>query len=253
MYRTCPRQYEFGCVKKIPKGHISAGESFGISMHSTLQKWGNAELGSAHSGVPKEDQITMFETPSAVEQRELNIDLLHEYWYSSFVVEGYETRVEADMARNRGAEILRYYFDWWQQQDLSVLAVEKGFRLDLEGMELSGRFDRVEMVEGGVKVIDFKTSAVRTQDQVDADLQLSVYAMACEKVFDLPCKELCFLFLREDGVTEVLTKRNDSQLSDSKKQILFVDKAIESKDFRPTPSKRTCNWCPYRNVCDMAS
>ena len=42
-YRTCPRQYEFSNIKKVPWG-ISEGESFGSSVHNALKKWGEAEM-----------------------------------------------------------------------------------------------------------------------------------------------------------------------------------------------------------------
>ena len=253
VYRTCPRQYEFGYVKKLPRGGISAGESFGTSMHNALKKWGELEVGKLVMG-NKENQLQLFtdEKPTNY-PLPITLDTLIDFWKQSFVVEGYASLVEADHALQKGEGIIKLYYDYWQQADHHVLQVETGFKVQIGDTHLSGRFDRVEQVEGGVKVIDYKTSAVRSQTETDADLQLSVYAMACQEAFGQPCKELSFLFLREDGITEVVTTRNTSQLEDAKKQIQSIDSFILEEEFRPTPGKVVCSRCPYKNVCDSAA
>ncbi len=257
-YQNCPRQYEFAYIKKVPRGHISAGESFGSSMHNCLKKWGEIEMQNAkckmdNNGSKNGNQLEMFEEEKISTSEELSVQLLIDLWRGSFIVEGYETRIEADMAMLKGEKILRMYYEWWKQSEHKIVAVEKGFKLEIDGAELAGRFDRVEFFGDGVKVIDYKTSVVRTQEFVDADLQLSVYALACEEVFHLPCTVLSFLFLREDGIFEVETHRNENQLQDAIAQIHSVNEYVESRNFRPTPSRGTCRKCPYKNVCDVAA
>lgn len=251
-YRTCPRQYEYGYIKKLPR-QISAPESFGSSVHNTLKKWGEQEIAASGQKAEGSNQLLLFTEEEPTDFCPLTSDFLLKLWHSSFIVEGYETRVEADMARLRGEKIMRLYFDWWKQHEHAVFCVEKGFSLSLNGQKITGRFDRVEKVEEGLKIIDFKTSAVRSQDKVDADLQLSVYALACEESFGQPCKELAFLFLSEEGITEVTTERTSGQLKDSSKQIRALDERIEEGDFHPTPGRDVCRCCPYNNVCDVAA
>jgi len=251
-YRTCPRQFEYEYIKKLPR-QIRAGESFGSSVHNTLKKWGEREIavsGKRQAGI---DQLRLFTQEDSAHHLPLAVETLLEFWHSSFIVEGYGTRVEADMARLRGEEIMQYFFDWWQQREHDVLFVEKGFSLAVDGQKITGRLDRVEKAEGGLKIIDYKTSAVRSQNQADADLQLSVYALACEQSLKQPCSELSFLFLSEEGVTEVVTARTAGQLQDAAKQIRLLEECITSGDFRPTPGREVCRCCPYSNVCDVAA
>lgn len=259
-YRTCPRQFEFAHVKRIPWG-ISIGESFGASVHVALKRWGERELGRRALGVGRgkktnerrEDQLPLFEGAPPQSQAELNEELLLTLWRESFILDTYATRLEADFARARGEELMRHFYQWWALEPRRVVAVEKAFALDHNGLEVTGRLDRVEEIEGGLRIIDFKTTAPCSQDEADADLQLSVYALAVGQLFEKPCVELSLLFLSEEGVQERATARRSSQLQDARTQIRLIRERMEAKDYRPTPSRDACKRCPYRGVCDVAA
>lgn len=248
-YQTCPRQYEFANVKKLARS-ISAGESFGSSVHNTLSKWGKMEM---KSSAPKaqEDQLKLFMEDAPKEVISLTEEKLIELWHQSFIVHGYDTKVDGDTARAKGEVLMKHFFEWWSAQPRKVLTVETGFVV--EDADARGRFDRVEEDDDGAHVIDFKTGGMRTQEQVDEDLQLSVYAMAAEQEFGLPCKKLTLLFLHEDGITEVTTTRGEQQLLQAKALIKTLGGSIEDLSFDPTPSEQACRRCPYKGICDAAS
>jgi len=246
LYRRCPRQYEFAVVKKL-KSPISPGESFGASAHNTLRKWGELEMRGPRSAAS--DQLVLFAHERA-DHPALTAEHLLALWHQSFIVEGFETRLEADFARKRGETLLMRFFAWWQREPRHVLAVEKGFSLPMDGTQMSGRLDRVEKLENGVHIIDFKTSAPRPQQEVDADLQLSVYALAAKELFREPCTRLTLLFLGEEEVQEITTERSDRQLQDAQKQIAAIVERLGQKDFHPTPTREKCRSCPYRGICD---
>ena len=249
LYQRCPKQYEFANVKKLPRS-ISAGESFGSSMHNALARFGKQELLVTRYAL-REAQVAMFAEEQKAPCTTLN-DVI-DYWHQSFIVQGYDSKKDMEAARSRGETIITQFYEWWSTRERQVLAIEKGFKLSLDGgLELSGRFDRVEQVGGGLHVIDYKTSGVRTQEEVDNDLQLSVYALACDEVFGQPCVSLSFLFLREDGITEVVTKRSAQELKEAVDQIASTEEGIVQKLFDPTPSVQICTHCPYKNVCSAA-
>lgn len=251
-YRRCPKQYEYAFVKKIPRP-ISAGESFGASVHNALKRWGELEMEhrSVEDGV-RDDQLKLFmsDVPK-VERRELAWETLRELWHACFIVEGHASRAEADFQRERGESLLRKFYAWWERSEHDVVAVEKGFKWQLPDSStiISGRFDRVERVLGGLHIIDFKTGAVRPQEQVDADLQLSIYALAAEKIWEMPVASLSLLFLHEDATTELETTRNASQLKDAQIAMHDVLAGLNTQDFRPLPTPQKCAVCPYRGVC----
>lgn len=239
-------------MKKLDRA-ISPGESFGTSMHSTLKKWGEAEM-KKQKPVTLEDQLQLFgETSAPPAPQELHLEYLMQLWHTSFSFDGFASRTDADAARKRGEGILKTFFEWWQQEERTVIAVEKGFSIEREGTIVSGRFDRVEASSGGVKVIDYKTSAVRERDAIDADLQLSLYAIACEHAFQKPCTTLSFLFLREDGVTELSTVRTEDQLQKALDTVQQVGESIARKDYHALPAVDKCTRCPYKGVCPFSA
>ncbi|MFH1444828.1 MAG: PD-(D/E)XK nuclease family protein [Candidatus Peregrinibacteria bacterium] len=260
-YRTCPRQFEFSHVKKIPWG-ISEGESFGGSVHNALKRWGELELGGRELGVGRRkqkkegvrgDQLGLFVEQAVPQEPSLSEEKLLEIWHDCFVFDTYKTRLEADFARKRGEELLRQFFGWWVASPQNIIAVEKGFSIEVDGTTITGRLDRIEQAEQGVRIVDFKTSAPCTEAEADADLQLSLYALASEQLFDKPCTELLLLFLSDEGVVERATMRSASQLKDARTQIKLIHERMTAKDYRPTPSASACKWCPYRGVCDVAA
>jgi len=205
-------------------------------------------------------QAQMFDEAVQVRKKKLTVDYLLELWRQNFIINAYETRIEADFERKRGEELMKKYYEWWSSEKREVIAVEKGFKIDVGGVEISGRIDMIERIKNEelrmkneIKVIDFKTSSSKTQEETDADLQLSIYAMAVKEFFEEPCDELAFLFLSEDDVTEIVTQRNESQLKDAAKQIKMLSEGIDSKDFHPIPSVGVCRRCPFRGVCNAAA
>lgn len=291
-YRTCPRQFEFAHVKKIPWG-ISEGESFGASVHNALKRWGEEELkilgvsgrtsafakatadrsdighrtsGRKEKDGAREDQLVLFHEEKKPVGDALSEEKLLNIWHECFVFDTYKTRFEADFARTRGEALMRQFFFWWSLRLRShsgprtagqaaplVLAVEKGFSVEVDGTTITGRLDRIEQTEQGMRIIDFKTTSPCTQQEADADLQLSLYALASEQLFDKPCTELLLLFLSDEGVMERATMRSVSQLKDARTQIKLIHERMESQDFRPTPSSTACKRCPYRGICDVAA
>ncbi|MBU1124269.1 PD-(D/E)XK nuclease family protein [Patescibacteria group bacterium] len=264
LYKLCPRQYEYASIKKLPRG-INVYESFGSSVHNALKRWGELEVEATRIRNPESGirnlgngQLGMFEEKQEVDSRLSSVDCLLDLWHQSFIINTYENRVEADFHRKRGEEVMRKFYEWWSASSREVVAVEKSFKIDVSGVEVSGRIDRIERFgirnpESGIRVVDFKTSPPKTQEQVDSDLQLSIYAMAVQELYGEPCSELILLFLNEEGVEEVVTQRNEGQLKDAAKQIQMLSEGIGSGEFRPTPSAGVCKRCPYKGVCDVAA
>jgi RecB family exonuclease len=249
LYRRCPKQYEFAVIKKIGRP-INAGESFGASVHNTLKKWGELEIERQQSVASSQLLLFAEEKP---DQSPLTTDHLLTLWHQSFIVEGYATRAEADAARQRGEKVLRAFYEWWQAEPRRVLIIEKGFEVAVDDGTITGRLDRIEQHPDGLHVIDFKTGAPRTQDEVDADLQLSIYAMGAVQLLAVPCAKLTLLFLGEEGVTAMTTMRSEGQLKDAKIQIRALIDRLESGDYHPTPSREKCRSCPYRSVCSASA
>jgi len=258
LYQSCPRQYEFSVIKKLPRG-ISIAESFGSSVHNTLKRWGELEeVESDNNWQLADSQLAMFDQKREANSQKLTANCLKDLWHKSFIIDTYESRIEADFHRQRGEEIMRKFYEWWSSEKRQVIGIETGFKIDVGGIVVSGRIDRIEKLGRGMedvelKVLDYKTTLPRTQEEVDADLQLSVYAMAVKELYGEYPSELVMLYLNDDGVTEIKTERSKNQLQDAVKQISLVSAHVKEGEFKPRPSASTCKRCSYKGVCDVAA
>jgi len=211
---------------------------------------------------------------------------LLEVWNESFVHNVYASKAAADFDRERGEVLMKEFYEWWGREDRKVIGIEKSFKIGLgscrggtvcrpreekesssvaitgrddvaslqNDVVISGRFDRVEeLIDGTLRIIDFKTTAPRSQEEVDTDMQLSIYALAAEESFKKEVKELVMLYMHEENITEVVTERSDSELKTASKNIQLLLERIGSGDYSPTPSKEKCGKCPYRRVCDASA
>lgn len=261
-YRTCPRQYEYAFVKKL-KTPLTREGSFGVSLHTCLQKWGKREMAARDTRDQRSvnsRQLRLFtegngDDKGSADSGDLSLEGLASLWHQSFLRDGYDRVLEAEYDLARGEEILSAFYEWWRKEERKVVIVEKGFRIGVADGEvmLTGRFDRIEeMGDGTLRIIDFKSGAVRNQQECGNDLQLSVYALAARETFGREVGELVLLFLGEE-FTEVRTARTAAQLQDACKAVSSLAGRIDSRDYTPTPSRRVCAGCPYRTICDVAA
>lgn len=256
-YRRCPKQYEFMVIKKIPR-RISSGESFGSSIHNTLKRWGELEM-LCERKTPAKNQLKLFaeHEDAVVKNKLLEPTTLLTMFRECFISEGYDNRMEMDAALVRGEALLKKFFLWWKRETRTVVSIESGFKLEIVPEDeksgapiiLSGRFDRIERVDRGLTIIDYKTGETQTQERVDSDLQLSIYALAAAKEYGEPVSDLTLLFLSADELIERTTTRSESQLQDAITSIRLLNEGIEHKDFKATPTREKCRGCPYREIC----
>ncbi len=230
---------------------MSAGESFGSSIHNTLKRFGELEMKLSGMNKP-EKPLQLFTEESAHDlPSELTLTMLLTLWRQCFIAEGYANRAEMDMKLLQGERALTHFFHWWKKQTRTVVCIEKSFKFPVnEGKDmLSGRFDRIEKNETGLHIIDFKSSSPRNPETLTTDLQLSVYTLAARELWPEPVASLSLLFVTEDGIAEQRTTKSESQLKDALTTIRLLSERIASKDFAATPSKEKCLYCPYRNIC----
>ncbi len=257
VYRRCPKQYDFMSIRKIPR-RMSSGESFGSSIHNTLRKWGELEM-LREMKIPVKNQLKLFSEQEdvATHHPPLELTTLLTMFRSCFIAEGYKNRATMDEALLRGETLLQSFFQWWKHEKRTVVSVESGFRLEIQRTDenadtpivLTGRFDRIERIASGLHIIDYKTGEKQSQELVDSDLQLSIYALAAAKEFGEPVFALSLLFLSENGIVERTTQRTPSQLSDAMTTIRLLSEGIDRKDFQATPTKEKCRSCPYGAIC----
>ncbi len=235
-------------MKKLPKA-LSPEQCFGISMHSALSKWGKMEMERNSRSVDRMQESLFNDTSEATTHR-LTPDHLRSLWHESFVNTGYDSKVAADFDRARGEMLITQFYEWWKKEERRVIGIEKSFGLHIDSKEIKGRFDRVEELQNGtLRIIDFKTFKVRSQEEVDQDLQLSLYALAAKEELKKEVSELVMLFLVDESLVEIVTTRGAGELQTAAKTIELLSERLLTKDYTPIPGLEKCRACPYRRIC----
>jgi RecB family exonuclease len=129
--------------------------------------------------------------------------------------------------------------------------IEKEFSVLLDQNKIRGRWDRIDIREGRVTIIDYKSSNVRTQEKANQEirknLQLSIYAYAYRKIEGKIPEQIQLYFL-DSGLIGSLEK-TEKDLEKTVEQIRVVAAGIRKGDFAPKPTFIACRYCPYREIC----
>ncbi|MEU3024957.1 ATP-dependent helicase [Nocardiopsis alba] len=85
---------------------------------------------------------------------------------------------QSDKQRDRADEMIRKLVTWDALNDRELVLTEEGFKVDVGGIEITGRVDRLERdPEGRAVVVDIKTGGSKADD-LARHPQLGVYQMA---------------------------------------------------------------------------
>lgn len=230
-YLTCPLKYKYVNILRVP-----------IMEHHTVI-YGRA----MHEAVSKYFQFKMA-------GRDMPLDELLETFRLSFDPQGFLDIRHQEERFRMGTDALVKFFNAEEKSNSKPRFIEKDFSFILGDNKISGRFDRVDIEEDGAVIMDFKTS--RVSDQKDADkrsresMQLSLYALAYEKIFGIlpKCVKLYFL---ESGILGT-SPVEEKQLEKVKEKIREVSLGIRKQNYAATPAYMACTYCAYNQICPFA-
>ena len=156
-FKTCPLQYKYKYVLKIPTTS-TAVESFGISIHKTLQKF-----------------YSKFVKNKKIYEKEL-LNIYKENWTPI----GYLNIDHQNRMRKEGEKMLSNYYKKFHHPKLKVIALEKLFKIKVSNdVFLIGTIDRVDEInKNGIEIIDYKTGKKPNENELKKSLQLSIYSLA---------------------------------------------------------------------------
>lgn len=224
-YQTCPRQYWYQYVRKLPR-RAWANQSFGISLHRTLQ------------------QIHEKGGPQALAD---GLSTLEASWTGA----GYASRDEEAEALSRGKELLaRYYEDWSAQEGIPIL-LEKRMTAPYKDVMLLGIVDRVDrLADGSLEIIDYKSGRMPETIGHATAQQLAIYHHLIEtKLFETPRRHSVHYLASNARVTLPFTT---SALADVLEGAYETIRRLESDQrFAPRP-ERHCHYCDYARTCEAA-
>jgi hypothetical protein len=175
---------------------------------------------------------------------------MQQYYKQNWLSAGYATPEEELNYKNYGREILTRFWELHSADFRMPVAVERLFYIDIEGVKLRGFIDRVDKLpSGGLSIVDYKTSQeLFTADDLEADLQLTLYQLAAERTWRLPVERLTLYHLRSNTACSCLP-RDEARLEQARRLVLEVAENIASERFPAIESQYCpCDFpehCPY--------
>ncbi len=226
-YRSCPLRYKFARVLRIPTGQ-TLHQRFGIAVHQVLERY--------HS----EGGQTLAEM----------LRLLDVGWRRG----GFGERERELRLREKARAALTRYHERLREETAQPVWFERPFDFRLGPHHLRGRVDRVDRVRDGeaetYELIDYKTSRPKTAAQLKDDVQLSLYALAARKAWQLESSREAYYYVLDDR--KVPVPGEDRSAESVEEMVLEVGEGILAQEFEPTPSRAACSICDYRIVCPAA-
>lgn len=246
-FTTCPQQYKYAHLLKIPTfGRHQF--SFGQTMHRTLQKY-LERLQDMQAHV----QVSLFGAPASASDATIpSLATLLEIYSESFIDEWYPSPEVREEYKEKGREALKLFYEQVVANTPKPWKIESGFHLRVEDVVLKGRIDRIDTVEGGVEIIDYKTGVPKEELAWDEKRQLVLYALAAEQCFNPPLnvKKLTYYYL-ENG-TSVSFVPTEKEKEKMRTQIVETVGEMRTSDFAPDPNERNCKYCDFKDICPAA-
>ena len=275
-YLKCPRLYWYNHHPGLVEEPRSVAMERGGFLHEVLEDFHEREQ--------------EWRPLDAEQQRQWLEDSLQRH------LDGYLSRMEGVLDRKREEKSVRSLLGNYVRsitgmqfiRRLGTLAVEKRFRLQVDGAEVVGKIDRVNDVgDGEVEVVDYKTGSGKPMRFAYEmyfgpelyDVQLALYYLACKDGFDEEGKPLGFKprFLslwypkdwvwggmRQDifsvgrpaGLKEYREKPlSEEDLQRSRTVVATAIERIKAGHFEPAPRELagTCvtrfGTCPHAAIC----
>lgn len=245
-YGTCPLQYAFRRVYRIPGDETKSYFEFGTAVHSAFEIFATARRDARAGGA----------TDPGFEVLKSEFDKL---WQPTH----YADAQQADHYLARSEPALRRFYERELASASQAIAFEQGFEFTLDAgdgadpVRVRGKIDRIDRLpDGSIEIIDYKTGRWKTQGEVDADDQLSMYALALSLrvvadpvsgVVLPPASKLTLYFTESDKALS--TTRSSEQLDAYAAKLVEMARRIRGGDFAATPGFKTCEWCDYRRIC----
>ena len=232
-FRKCPLEYKFRSILKIPIRGKSVF-SFGKTIHATLQRFVNDYLDS--------NQKSLFD----------NIENLFKIYDEEWISDWYDSPTIKGEFYEKGKIILKKFYDDFKENNPKILfiddepAIEKGFKLKINGNVFVGMIDRMDEIKGGVEIIDYKTGSPKKTLTKEEKLQLMIYALAAKKVLGLNPVKLTYYYL--DDCSKASFEVKEDSIEKTEKELREIIEKIKRSNFKPTKGWH-CQYCDFKDIC----
>lgn len=227
-YLTCPLKYKYVHVLRVPilPHHTVV---YGRALHEAVKEYHRRKV-NRHP-VTVEDLIAIFER--------------------AWISEGFLTREHEEQRLETGRKALCRFFEDQEGSGLVPTHIEQDFSFLLGSNRMVGRWDRVDIRDGKVYIVDFKSSEVRQQKEADRrakeSLQLAIYALAYHEIHGRTPDRVELHFLESGLVGTAGVSEEDFERTVEK--INRAAAGIRARDYAAKPGYMACQFCAYSGVC----
>ncbi len=226
-YIKCPLQFKFAHILEVP-----------------TQQTTYFNLGSAVHAVA--ENLTKMEKDGTKPTEEIALELLDKNWDSN----AYKSKKKEKEDLTTAKKIIQTYLKWISENPNKAIDVEKRFKIEINGVPVTGSIDRVEKTPAGeFEVIDFKTGGIyETKNSIKENTQMNVYAMAVDNIYGKLPEKTSLFYLREGKILENVIKIDN--LEQVKSNLENITKSILNEEFEAKPVKGACYNCAFKSICD---
>ncbi len=254
-YSSCPLQYKFAFILKIPASTDKASLIFGRVLHNTLYNFLLPFLserrilqGDLFAGLEKTaSELEQQRARTALLNEERLMELYAEFWQD----DGYASKEERDKYQIKGREALKKFLIAYKAgpTDTEILFLEKKFSFKIGGAVIKGAIDRVDKLsDGTLEVVDYKTGKNKEKLEFKDKRQLILYQLFLEEFLGIKVSALSYYYLESGEKFSFQAKEKD--ITKLRLDILEEIAAINKRDFTPTPSPM-CKFCDFNSICEF--
>jgi DNA helicase-2/ATP-dependent DNA helicase PcrA len=238
-YLTCAYKYRYIHILRLPILRHHA-VTYGSALHEAVGAYYRARMAGKKFSL--EEMIQVFE--------------------NAWETEGFLSAEHEVQRLRQGKKVLG---EFWRRENTKKelpTFIEKEFRLALGDVAVVGRFDRVDIQEGKINVIDFKSTESRTQEEVEKaakdSLQLKIYGLAFLKM-EKKVPDLLGIYDLDSGFIAGY-KPSRELLEKTEEEIIEVSKNLREStrenDFPANPKYfgrvPACHYCAYSSICPFS-
>lgn len=227
MFQECPQKYKFKYIDKIPEKprHFF---SFGQSVHLALEFFYGVKTLPAPS-----------------------LEELLAFYKENWVEGGYKDPGQEAQYFEDGKAILNAFYKKHIRDYALPFFVEYNFNLEVEGVPVTGKVDRIDKLpDGTLSILDYKTGKALAGKRAQTDAQLTMYQLAAEHLLGMTVGKLVFYHL--PTLKEQTVERHPAELVDGLRQrIVSTAEQISAGRFEPQPAESVCRWCDFKPLCPI--